>query len=252
MSVTAGTEKDDGGFCQTVRSIAGMFALIFVAFTVLVQPFYIPSGSMKETLLVGDRLLVTKFDYGFSRFSLPFLPPMPLFSGRILASAPARGDIVVFRHSRDPANVLIKRVIGLPGDRIQMVDGVLHINGRAVERERMTDYIDDEDGREQRVKRWRETLPNGVSYTTLDLVEGSLLDDTRIYDVPSDHYFMMGDNRDDSADSRMLSELGYVPFENIVGRARIVFLSFGNGTQPWEIWRWPSAMRWSRLLTLVH
>src|SRR5262249_54514901 len=157
-------------------------------------PFNIPSASMKATLLVGDYLFVSKYSYGYSHFSLPLSPPV--FSGRILGSQPERGDVVVFRLPKDDSIDYIKRVIGLPGDRIQMVDGVLNINGQPVKRQQIGDFVDtDENGRTTRVKRWRETLPNGVSYNTLDLPYNLQSDNTEVFQVPPGHYFMMGDNR---------------------------------------------------------
>jgi signal peptidase I len=223
-----------------------LIALVFR--TLLFQPFNIPSGSMKATLLVGDYLFVSQYSYGYSHYSLPLSPP--LFSGRVLASTPERGDVVVFRLPKDDSTDYIKRVIGLPGDRIKMVDGLLHINGVPIKRERVGDFLDDETG--GRVRRWRETLPNGVSYESLDLQDNGSLDNTQEYVVPPGHYFMMGDNRDNSADSRVLSAVGYVPFENLVGKAQMIFFSIGDGEPAWHIWSWPWSVRWSRLFTIVR
>jgi signal peptidase I len=250
MSVPSMAKKKEGGIAETGRVIFHALIIALIIRTFLFQPFNIPSGSMKATLLVGDYLFVSKYSYGYSHYSLPFSPP--LFSGRIWGSPPDRGDVVVFRLPKDDSTDYIKRVIGLPGDRIQMIDGVLHINGEPVKRERVADYIETEEGRTQRVKRWRETLPNGVSYTTLDLVDNGFYDNTPVYQVPPGHYFMMGDNRDNSTDSRVLSQVGYVPFENIVGRAQIIFFSIGEGEHAWMIWRWPWSVRWSRLFTIVR
>jgi signal peptidase I len=218
--------------------------------TLLFQPFRIPSESMKPTLLVGDYLFVSKYSYGYSRYSIPL--SLPLFSGRVLAAPPARGDIAVFRLPAHDSEDYIKRVIGLPGDRIEMRAGVLHINGEPVKRERIEDYVDLEQEDPVRVEQWRETLPNGVVYTTLNLVEDGPLDNTRVYQVPGDHYFMMGDNRDDSADSRVLSQVGYIPFENLVGRAEIIFFSVRGGAGAWQFWLWPSTVRGHRLFQLIR
>ena len=250
MSVQTGTKKKEGGIAETVRVVINALIIALVIRTLLFQPFNIPSESMKATLLVGDYLFVSKYSYGYTHYSLPFSPR--LFSGRIFGSALKRGDVVVFRLPRDDSVDYIKRVVGLPGDKIQMIDGVLNINGTPVKRERVEDYVSDEDGVAQRVKQFRETLPNGVSYVTMDLTDNGFLDNTQVYTVPPDHYFMMGDNRDNSTDSRVLSQVGYVPYENIIGKAQIIFFSLRDGTHAWEIWRWPWDVRWSRMFTLVR
>src|SRR5215475_11137286 len=190
MNVYAQAKRKENSLAETGRVVVQALLIALVIRTLLFQPFNIPSGSMKATLLVGDYLFVSQYSYGYSRYSLPFSPP--LFSGRIFASEPQRGDVAVFRLPRDTSMDYIKRVIGLPGDRIQMIGGLLHINGVPVKRESVSDFFDDETGRA--VRRWRETLPNGVSYETLDLQENGFLDNTEEYVVPPGHYFMMGDN----------------------------------------------------------
>jgi len=250
MSVQTGTKRKEGGFAETVRVVFHALIIALVIRTFLFQPFNIPSGSMIPTLLVGDYLFVSKYSYGYTHYSLPFSPP--LFPGRIFGGEVHRGDVVVFRLPKDDSIDYIKRVVGLPGDRIQVIDGVLTINGQPVKRERIGDYVTDDDGVVQRVKRYRETLPNGVSYTTLDLTDNGFYDNTAVYSVPAGDYFMMGDNRDNSTDSRVLSQVGYVPYENIIGKAQIIFFSIGGGAHAWEVWRWPWTVRWDRLFKLVR
>jgi signal peptidase I len=201
--------------------VVGFLFIRVIVPTFWFQSFNMPSGSMKPTLLTGDRFLVSKYSYGYSHYSLPF--SSPLFSGRIFGSEPQRGDLVVFRLPKDDATSYVKRVIGLPGDRIKMIDGLLYINGAPVKRERLPDFIDNETGVAERVRRWRETLPNGVSHETLDLQDNGFLDNTQEYVVPPGHYFMMGDNRDNSTDSRVLAAVGYVPFENLIGRVEVIW-----------------------------
>ncbi|WP_343313953.1 signal peptidase I [Brucella sp. BE17] len=249
MSVSSKSEtKKSGGLGETVSVIVQALLLALVIRTVLFQPFSIPSGSMRPTLLEGDYLFVSKYAYGFSRYSLPFGPN--LFSGRIWSAEPKRGDVVVFKLPSDTSIDYIKRVIGMPGDRVQMRGGVLYINDEAVKRERMG-TIDNPDVTEQNrpVEVYRETLPNGVTYDTLDLGPNSIGDDTRVFEVPEGHYFMMGDNRDNSLDSRF--GVGYVPFENLVGRANIIFFSIADKASPLEIWKW-NEVRVGRLFDAVN
>lgn len=248
---TTSDSKKEGGFLETVKVIVHALLIALVIRTLLFQPFNIPSGSMKDTLLIGDYLFVSKFSYGYSRFSIPLSPN--LFSGRIMGSEPTRGDVVVFKLPKDNETDYIKRVVGLPGDAIQMINGVLHINGTPVKRERLQDVMEDDgSGRVVPVKVYRETLPNGVSYETLDLTDNGFYDNTPVYNVPAGHYFMMGDNRDNSADSRVLSQVGYVPYENLIGKAQIIFFSIDDHTPAWQVWTWPWTVRWSRIFTMVR
>ncbi len=250
MSVSTQEKRKESGVWEFVWVVFQALVIALVIRTLLFQPFNIPSGSMKATLLIGDYLFVSKYSYGYSHYSLPLSPP--LFSGRIFATEPKRGDVVVFRLPKDDTTDYIKRVIGLPGDHIKMIDGLLHINGEPVKRERVKDFIDDENGGAERVRRWRETLPNGVTYETLDLQDNGFLDNTQEYVVPPGHFFMMGDNRDNSTDSRVLSAVGYVPFENLIGKAQVIFFSIADGQPAWHVWTWPWTVRWSRLFTIVR
>ena len=251
MSVaTQKTHAKSGGFGETVKVVVQALLLALVVRTFLFQPFNIPSGSMEETLLVGDYLFVSKYSYGYSRYSFPF--GLGFFDGRVWAAEPERGDIAVFKLPRDGKTDYIKRVIGLPGDKIQMIDGILNINGKAVERERVDDYVETSmSGRTENVPRYRETLPNGISYLTLDRVPDGPSDNTQIYEVPAGHFFMMGDNRDNSTDSRVLNAVGYVPFENFVGRAEILFFSVQEGAAAWEFWKWPWTVRADRIFKVL-
>ncbi len=268
MAAKAAAKKPDEGIWETFKVIVQALLIAFVVRTFFYQPFNIPSGSMYPTLKIGDYLFASKLSYGYSRysfnFSLGLFSPEPLlkccdfinFPGRkVLADVPKRGDVAVFKLPRDIGTDYIKRVIGLPGDRIQMKAGVLYINDVAVKKERIEDYLDPdiESNREQMVNvpQYRETLPNGVSYNVLDVEQNGVLDDTDVYVVPEGHYFMMGDNRDNSQDSRVLNRVGYVPLENFVGRADIIFFSISPAATIKRIWEWPFEIRWSRFLHFI-
>jgi signal peptidase I len=249
VSENTGKVEKKGGVGETISVIVQALLIAIVIRTLLFQPFSIPSGSMRPTLLEGDYLFVTKWAYGYSRHSMPFSPN--LFSGRIFFSEPKRGDVVVFKFPPNPSVDYIKRLIGLPGDRIQVKDGVLYINDVAVPREKVG-QIDNPDITEvnRPVDVYRETLPNGVSYDTLDIDPNSIGDNTREFTVPAGHYFMMGDNRDNSSDSRF--NVGNVPVENLVGRANYIFFSIAGGASPLEIWRWPSELRLDRFFNRAY
>jgi signal peptidase I len=241
-------KKEEGGLWETVKVIIQALLIAVVVRTVLFQPFNIPSGSLVPTLLVGDYLFTSKYSYGYSRYSIPFGPPV--MSGRIWASEPKRGDIAVFKLPKDNSTDYIKRVIGLPGDKIQVVDGILQINGKPVKRERIEDYeTTDPFGRTVAVPQYLETLPNGVVHRIVERdADRGYWDNTYLYTVPPAHFFMMGDNRDNSTDSRDESSVGFVPFENLVGRAEIIFFSIDENASAWKIWEWPWTVRWNRLL----
>ena len=249
MSVADKSQKKSGGFGETVSVIVQALLLALVIRTFLFQHFSIPSGSMRPTMLEVDYLFVTKWAYGYSKHSLPFSPD--LFSGRIFGSDPERGDVVVFKFPPNPSLDYIKRVIGLPGDTVQMRDGQLFINGDAVPREKVGEINNPDITEVNRpVEVWRETLPNGVSYDTLDLTPEGIGDNTREFVVPAGHYFMMGDNRDNSTDSRF--NVGFVPEDHLVGRANIIFFSIAGGSSPLELWKWPTDLRPSRFFSMVR
>ncbi|HEY4136315.1 MAG TPA: signal peptidase I [Alphaproteobacteria bacterium] len=244
-------KTQSGGLGETIRTIiyAGLIALTIR--TVAYEPFNIPSASMVPTLLIGDYLFVSKYSYGYSHFSLPLAPN--LFSGRIFFNPPKRGDVAVFKLPRDNKTDYIKRIIGLPGDRIQVTGGILQINGEPVKRERVGNYVEyDAAGNSAYRTLFNETLPEGRVHPILEITDSGTFDNTGVYVVPEGQYFMMGDNRDNSMDSRARFEVGYVPAENLVGRAEFLFFSSDGSASLLEFWKWPSAIRFSRIFTRIR
>lgn len=235
--------KTSHGFWELVKTIGYAVLIAIVVRTFLFEPFSIPSGSMIPTLLIGDYLFVSKYSYGYSRFSFPL--SLPLFSGRVLGHDPERGDVVVFKLPSDNTTDYIKRVIGLPGDRIQLKGGLLYINDVPVKREPVAEPTWD-GGPAHAFHEYIETLPNGRRHTIIELSDDGPYDNTGVYVVPEGHYFMMGDNRDSSRDSRFLDTVGYVPFENLIGRARIIFFSVDGPA--FEVWN----IRFDRLFKVIQ
>ena len=237
--------KKSSGLRETITTViyAVLIALVFKTFAY--EPFNIPSGSMIPTLLVGDYLFVSKFSYGYSRYSPPFFS-LPLLQGRVFFSEPdvERGDVAVFKLPTDNKTDYIKRIVGLPGDTIQVVNGILQINGQAVKRERTDDFIvRDVLGNIRRIPRYIETLPNGRRHAILEENgDRGSADNTRVYTVPEGRYFAMGDNRDNSLDSRFI---GFVPVENLVGRAEFLFFSVDGDV--WKFWKWARSVRFDRM-----
>ena len=250
------TRRSTGGFVEHVKTIvyAGLIAIGIR--TIAFEPFNIPSGSMVPTLLVGDYLFVSKYSYGYSRYSMPLAPP--LFTGRVFGREPARGDVAVFKLPRDTSTDYIKRIVGLPGDRIQMKQGQLYVNGTIVPR-RDAGFIEaSERGINYRYKTYVESLPGtpanpaGRQHLIVKESDDRPLNDTQEFRVPEGHVFAMGDNRDNSLDSRVPNAVGYIPLENLVGRAEFIFFSADGRSQWWEVWEWPREIRWSRLLMAIN
>ncbi len=236
-------KKRKDSFWSNVRGLFWALLIALAIRSLVFEPYNIPSSSMVPTLLIGDYLFVSKYDYGYSKHSFPLSIPL-IPKGRLFASEPKRGDVVIFKLPTDNRTDYIKRVIGLPGDRIQMVGGRLYINEQLVPREK----IAEEDWRVEieglvHYTKYLETLPNGVQHLIYEQGDNKMLDDTEVFTVPENHYFMMGDNRDNSSDSRIF---GFVPAQNLEGKARFIFYS-NNGTGSfWQFWKWGDSLRLER------
>jgi len=271
QTVTApAKQKKKESWAELARFMLLLFVAAIMLRSFVFAPFSIPSGSMLPKMMIGDFLFVAKWPYGFSRFSFPF--GLASFDGRLLENAPERGDVIVFRHPDDRKD-MVKRLIGLPGDQIQMRGGALFLNGAAVPKVRIADYLmpvspnspcrwlgagapravtTGTGARACAYPRYRETLPGGRSYFVLDQIAEGPGDDTEVFLVPEGHVFMMGDNRDDSLDSRFPQEamgVGYLPEEHLIGRAMIDFFSTDGSAEWIKPWTWLSAARWTRIGT---
>ncbi len=246
----AKSERGAGSVIELARTVVVALLIALALRTVLFQPFTIPSDSMEPTLLKGDYLVVSKFAYGWSRCSLPFCPP--LFHGRLFGRAPKRGDVIVFQLPRDESQTYVKRLIGLPGDRVQVRGGAVYVNGRPIPRT-LIGATHDPDEPAVAVTAWRETRPDGATYVTLDQGPDHDGDDTDVYVVPQGRYFFMGDNRDNSLDSRWPEAVGvgFVPAENLLGRVEVVLVSWG-GVSLFQPSTWPQLIESGRILHRVR
>ncbi len=236
---------------KIINNIKSISLAIFVALIIrsfLFEPFNIPSGSMKPNLLVGDFIFVSKWSYGFSKHSLPF--SIPIIPKKIFEKIPERGDVVVFKTPQNNRTDYIKRVIALPDDKIQVINGIIFINGFEIARKKVDDFIDsDVNSKNKRVRKYKEFFFNN-EVEVLDLVDNGLADNTPIFNVPKGHFFVMGDNRDNSQDSRFINSVGFIPFENLVGKAQFIFFSLEN-SRFLQIWKWPTSIRYERIFKKI-
>jgi signal peptidase I len=239
---------------EVLGTIGAIFLAVFLRLFVF-DNFYVPTGSMIPTVLIWDHLFASKWSYGYSNHSFPYSPN--LFEGRLFYTSPKRGDVVTFKVPNDDKEY-IKRVVGLPGDKIQMIEGVLHINGESVKLERIEDYdrlddsgnsLKDAQGNRRLAPQYIETFPDGFSHKIIKTKNDTST--TREYVVPLRHFFMLGDNRDESGDSRFQNQIGYVPEEYIRAKAQIIWFSTDGTAAWWQFWKWLPAMRFSRLFKFI-
>ena len=241
------TKSKKNSFFGNLKSILIAIFIALLIRSFIFEPFNIPSGSMKPNLLVGDFIFVSKYSYGFSKHSFPF--SLPLIPGKIFSNIPERGDVVVFKTPENNRTDYIKRVIGLPGDKIKIVDGEIYLNNKIIIRKKLKDFIEiNKNSKIKRSRKYKEYF-NDLTFDVLDLFDNGPLDNTKLFIVPENHFFVMGDNRDNSQDSR--SEMvSFIPINNLVGKARFVFFSLEN-SRFLEIWKWPKAIRGSRIFSTI-
>ena len=234
-------------FLSNLKSISFAIFIALIIRSFIAEPFNIPSGSMKPNLLVGDFIFVSKWSYGYSKHSLPF--SLPLIPNKILSKIPDRGDVVVFKTPENNRTDYIKRVIGLPGDKIKIINGNINLNGKNIARKKMKDFFDnDKNTSLKRIRKYKE-FHDTKSFDILDIMDNGIADNTQLFEVPDGYFFVMGDNRDNSQDSRFKT-VGFIPFDNLVGKARFIFFSLEN-SRFLELWKWPKAIRGSRIFKKI-
>ena len=243
------TKTKKNSFFGNLKSILVAIFIALIIRSFIFEPFNIPSGSMKPNLLVGDFIFVSKYSYGFSKHSLPF--SLPLIPGKIFPKSPERGEVVVFKTPENNRTDYIKRVIGLPGDKIEIKNGIIFINGSEILRKKLNDFIDsDYNTSNKRVRMYKEFFFN-KEMNILDITDNGIADNTQLFDVPEKHFFVMGDNRDNSQDSRFISTVGFIPYENLVGKAQFIFFSLENA-RFLQIWKWPTSIRYERVFQKIQ
>ena len=243
------TKAKKNSFFSNLKSILIAIFIALLIRSFIFEPFNIPSGSMKPNLLVGDFIFVSKFSYGYSKHSLPF--SIPLIPEKIFSNTPERGDVVVFKTPENNRTDYIKRVIGLPGDKIEIKNGIIFINGSEILRKKLNDFIDtDKKANNTRVRMYNEYFFN-KEIKVLDITDNGIADNTQLFNVPENHFFVMGDNRDNSQDSRFISTVGFIPYDNLVGKAQFIFFSLENA-RFLQIWKWPNSIRYERIFQKIQ